>query len=501
MLCNRAARGAVLCICFILLRAGLPAFAAGNETALQRGEKFLLNGDLRQACLFLEQAIRENPGSARALSDLGRTYFHLGRYPDAERCLKAALVHDTGEAWVRDWARLYLGRIRLMRGELEDAGYLFQEVLKSTASKAAAQEAQKYASCVRLLGYGCEKLTGRYDAGNCTVMYDPLRISAENCRSVADSVQLAGEEISRLYGITAQPALDIYLYPPGCERDIWEAREILAHSISTEIYLCFDGFLDRGLLIHEMTHSLTARLFDRQAVSPLLSEGLAEYAVALPWDIPLHAWVRGFMDAGMYVPIGRLADDGRFRQVNPVISYSEAGSFVEFLAERYGTQSIRELLKRRFLWDDVYGKSLAELEQEWLTEIRRTALVPPAQEMVRYRISLGTVFHENKYRGELPWVGVSGRVIGDRVVVCAIAPGSPAERSGLKEGDIIQKIGSIAIGRQNSWRLADAVRSKAPGDRLSFVVRRDGKEEIITMSIGTLEQGCGDSNGGKEYLN
>jgi predicted metalloprotease with PDZ domain len=163
---------------------------------------------------------------------------------------------------------------------------------------------------------------------------------------------------------------------------------------------------------------------------------------------------------------------------------------------------MREMLEGRRGWNDVYGKTLDELGREWISEIKKTVREKPEPEMVRYRLRSGTEHHgETEYGKKLPWVGVSGRVIGDRVVISTVEPASPAEKAGLRQGDVIKKIGALVIGRQNSWKLAGAVQSKAPGDLLNVTIQRGAKEEIFTLAIGAREQVCGDIHGGKEYVN
>ena len=43
-----------------------------------------------------------------------------------------------------------------------------------------------------------------------------------------------------------------------------------------------------------------------------------------------------------------------------------------------------------------------------------------------------------------PWLGVVTQELGGRLVVAAVAPGSPAEKAGIRHGDIIESVGSAA---------------------------------------------------------
>ena len=62
-----------------------------------------------------------------------------------------------------------------------------------------------------------------------------------------------------------------------------------------------------------------------------------------------------------------------------------------------------------------------------------------------------------------------------------ILSGSPAEKAGLKEKDIITKIDDIAVDENNS--LTSILGRHAVGDKVSLTVIRDGKEQQITATL------------------
>lgn len=71
--------------------------------------------------------------------------------------------------------------------------------------------------------------------------------------------------------------------------------------------------------------------------------------------------------------------------------------------------------------------------------------------------------------------GYLGVVIGDkagRAVVEAVAPESPAEAAGLKEGDVVTGVGDEKVVGA-AW-LREALRGKVAGDAVTFTVSRDG---------------------------
>lgn len=65
----------------------------------------------------------------------------------------------------------------------------------------------------------------------------------------------------------------------------------------------------------------------------------------------------------------------------------------------------------------------------------------------------------------------------------AVASGSPAEKAGLKDGDIITKINSKTVGKDGS--LSSILGEYRPGDKVTITYLRDGKEQTATVTLGT----------------
>ncbi|HJZ91479.1 MAG TPA: PDZ domain-containing protein [Gemmataceae bacterium] len=62
--------------------------------------------------------------------------------------------------------------------------------------------------------------------------------------------------------------------------------------------------------------------------------------------------------------------------------------------------------------------------------------------------------------------------------------GGPAEKAGLKKGDVILKVGSVDVTDLEA--AVKAVRLARPGDKLEFHIRRDGKEMTIAVAVGVF---------------
>lgn len=72
------------------------------------------------------------------------------------------------------------------------------------------------------------------------------------------------------------------------------------------------------------------------------------------------------------------------------------------------------------------------------------------------------------------------------VLVTRIMPDSPAAKAGLKENDVIVKLGDISLAGPQS--VTEALTDKVPGDKVTAVFYRKGKRETadITLDGGTL---------------
>jgi serine protease Do len=65
--------------------------------------------------------------------------------------------------------------------------------------------------------------------------------------------------------------------------------------------------------------------------------------------------------------------------------------------------------------------------------------------------------------------------------VLEVTEGSPAEKAGIKKGDIITKINDTKIESPES--LFETVHNYKPGDKVKVLLTRNGKEEVVTATL------------------
>lgn len=75
---------------------------------------------------------------------------------------------------------------------------------------------------------------------------------------------------------------------------------------------------------------------------------------------------------------------------------------------------------------------------------------------------------------------------GDDPSAKAILPDSPAEKSGLKEHDLIVAVNDVKIDREHD--LARMISSYVPGDTITLTILRQGKEERIKVTLSEFPE-------------
>jgi C-terminal processing protease CtpA/Prc len=92
----------------------------------------------------------------------------------------------------------------------------------------------------------------------------------------------------------------------------------------------------------------------------------------------------------------------------------------------------------------------------------------------------------NPAEGATAYAGVQLRADAETRAVVVDTPikGSPAEKAGLKKGDVILKVGGVGVTDPEAT--VKAVRQAKPGDKLDFRISRDDKEMVISVTVGVF---------------
>lgn len=98
------------------------------------------------------------------------------------------------------------------------------------------------------------------------------------------------------------------------------------------------------------------------------------------------------------------------------------------------------------------------------------------------RLAKSEVWGGRSFFGNMPYMGVVGDRDADTCKIVEVKPRSPADKAGLKAGDIILMFDGKKLDRYSDLR--PAIRKKKIGDRVPLVVLRDGKELSLRLVLG-----------------
>jgi len=81
-------------------------------------------------------------------------------------------------------------------------------------------------------------------------------------------------------------------------------------------------------------------------------------------------------------------------------------------------------------------------------------------------------------------IGVQLRTDQDtgEAVVQAVVADAPAAKAGIKEGDVFLKVAANAV--KGAEEAVKEIGKYKPGDKVKILLKRDGKEQIIEVTVG-----------------
>lgn len=140
---------------------------------------------------------------------------------------------------------------------------------------------------------------------------------------------------------------------------------------------------------------------------------------------------------------------------------------------------------------EVVGVNTAVLDASQGQGIGFAIPINAAKEMI------GQVTRSGKY--VKPWIGISYGPVTDEVrdyfnldkgvqgvIIGSVTPDSPAAKAGLKPGDIITEVNRQKVVDDESF--AKAIADMKVGQKMSFLVLRNGKPQVVTVTVGEWPQ-------------
>ena len=185
----------------------------------------------------------------------------------------------------------------------------------------------------------------------------------------------------------------IYTSPEQKKHLIGAGHTLVEDPLGYGFHVNYEPF-PHPIIKHELVHALTSDWHPFLKVS--LKLGLHEgIAVAADWNegkLTPHQWSKAMRVLGVAPTIEQIMGLGFWAQASSR-SYMLAGSFVRYLVEAYGV----EVFKRVFPtgnFRDVYGKSLAELGNEWRTFLDTVPLTPADLTTAEHRLKRRSIFQK-----------------------------------------------------------------------------------------------------------
>jgi S1-C subfamily serine protease len=89
--------------------------------------------------------------------------------------------------------------------------------------------------------------------------------------------------------------------------------------------------------------------------------------------------------------------------------------------------------------------------------------------------------------GQRPRLGVTFVMTDKGAEIVAVLPESPAEKVGIKVGDVVTQVNGQRVTRAR--QLNELILMYQPGDTVSLTVIRDGRERQIEVQLGAQPSG------------
>jgi hypothetical protein len=225
-----------------------------------------------------------------------------------------------------------------------------------------------------------------YESDHFIFYCTPGHLTADEMAAIAENQEALFQELSGLLGVDYQGKITYYLYG---NREDFQGIPGAYCSGSTVTYLCiFCVDICKGGLhdSHELTHALANTIGFQHG---LLAEGLAIYVedYIMAHQNP-HAIVKILFSEGRLTPLEDIMEDF---WCDVLFDYDISGSFTLFLIETYGMDMYKVLYSKPLgyeAFEEVYGKSLDELEGEWIIAVQEVEVTQKDRDIVRYRDSI-----------------------------------------------------------------------------------------------------------------
>jgi tetratricopeptide (TPR) repeat protein len=217
------------------------------------------------------------------------------------------------------------------------------------------------------------RLGSVYKTQSVEIRYSSESFSDSAIAWVALEHEFRRQQAARSLGVQQAGTIRSYLYPSEDMK-----RELIGPSVTNiakpwnrELHLNASSY--DAVLLHELAHVI-AREFGMPLLgisnSTVMMEGLAMAVDGARGNRTLHEHAAAIIQFGIVTSPSAIISNRGFALQASSLSYVLAGSFIQFLIDRYGMHMLYEA----YPWSDfekAYGRSADQLIREWLEYLRR----------------------------------------------------------------------------------------------------------------------------------
>ncbi|MGD2250233.1 MAG: hypothetical protein PVF58_17675 [Candidatus Methanofastidiosia archaeon] len=222
-----------------------------------------------------------------------------------------------------------------------------------------------------------------YESEHFIFYYHADELTIEDIKTIVETEEELFDELTELLSVEYTGKIEYYLY--GKRKDFEGIPG--AYCVGNEIrFLCefCVNFCKEGLNdAHEMTHAIANQIGIQHG---FLAEGLAVYVEEYYVEgANLHGIIKILHTENRLTPLETLVD-GFWSDI--LYNYDIVGSFTAYLVEEYGMDTFKVLYTKDCCaqsFEEVYGKSLQVLEQEWLQVVEHAEVTQTEKDIVQYR--------------------------------------------------------------------------------------------------------------------
>ncbi len=311
--------------------------------------------------------------------------------------LHARILHFLGAASALAWAAALLdGRqwtLALPLRRREAVLALALSLLGGMAFQATRSELAPDAVTIAA-HLGARQTTAHFE-----LLYSPLGPWAKEIALTAEEAEFRYRQLAPLLGAVPDGKTTVYLFADANEKRRWTGagHTQVAKPWRREIYLQHDAW-PHPVLQHELAHVFAGAfgdsIFHVARHGLLINVGLIEgAAVASETVLAVDQQAKVLRLAQLLPSLQSIFGYGFLSRASAQ-AYSVAGSFCRFLLATRGAESFRALYRSGGDFSSVYGRTLEELETEWLVRIDATPLSEEERVVSFERLRRPGVFHK-----------------------------------------------------------------------------------------------------------